>query len=63
MPSEEKTSSNESFGKRGHRTVDLDEQRRVALAEIDNAKFSYISFSCKLLVSPLTSSIPPGGFT
>ena len=39
-------------------TYSLDERRRAALAEVDNAKFSYVT----LLSHPtLPSSCPPGG--
>lgn len=49
MDSLEKASSNGSLGKNRGTAVTLNERRRAALAEIDNAKFSYVfaSTSCK----------------
>ena len=40
--------SNGSITKKGPNVVDLDERRRAALAEIDNAQFSYVSLGSSL---------------
>jgi PHS family inorganic phosphate transporter-like MFS transporter len=41
MTTVEKSDSNPSISKRGVTVIDLDERRRAALAEIDNAEFSW----------------------
>jgi hypothetical protein len=55
MPSNEKSSSSGSLGANKQAVIiDLDQRRRAVLAELDNAKFSYVFFRYLSSLSILT---------